>query len=395
MKLTRFLTSGLSNQGGSTYWRKQMYGRKLDYLHITLIGLIIFMFLGMLMMYSDSQNDIRGFKTVVNDFRQELQEARSHNTLLQGTNSRLMDHISELESIETRSRDDIKNYITTNYKNTPKTVADQIADLIIKKSTEHNVPVVSIVGVMQVESQFNPYLVSTAGARGTMQVMFRVHGKNLKKLNGIENKYELHDIGMGIDSGIRVLRGYLTDSKNDMEKALYKYIGGPNPMKKGWRKPTSKQKAYSEDVFAAMGQFAMYRSFASLREIEKPEVAYVEPVAPVQFLHKIRYQGESLSLIAKWYTGKTGKWKAIAAANPEVIPERMKIDQIIYIPDNLLKNRTPMPKNFVDDNRPRRKKTPKVRLVLPNPEVEIKIYDPVETPKGEIEIEPISKMYNY
>ena len=394
MKLTQFLTSGLSNQGGSVYWRKQMYGSRYDMVHVALLAVIIVMILIMLRMYSNSQEDLRDLNTNIKGLEQEIIVLNAVVDASNAEGQRLKDHISELESIETRSRDDIKNYITTNYKKTPKTVAKEIADLIIKKSTEHNVPVVSIVGVMQVESQFNPYLVSTAGARGTMQVMYRVHGKNLKKLNGIENKYELHDIGMGIDSGIRVLRGYLTDSKNDMEKALYKYIGGPNPMKKGWRKPTSKQKAYAEDVFAAMGQFAMYRSFASLREIEEPEVAYVKPVAPVQFLHKIRYQGESLSLIAKWYTGKTGKWKAIAAANPEVIPERMKIDQIIYIPDNLLKNRTPMPKNFVDDNRPRRKKTPKVqRLVLPNPEVEIKFYDPVETPKGEIE--PISKMYNY
>ncbi|GAG47854.1 unnamed protein product, partial [marine sediment metagenome] len=103
-----------------------------------------------------------------------------------------------------------------------------------------DVPLVAVLGVMEVESHFNPYEVSPKYARGLMQVMYKVWKKELN----LENKHELHDIEKGIDSGVHVLRKYLDKEKNNMEKALKRYNGigrGSDP-------------AYVKKVYTAMGK---------------------------------------------------------------------------------------------------------------------------------------------
>ena len=40
------------------------------------------------------------------------------------------------------------------------------------------------------------------------------------------------------------------------------------------------------------------------------------------FEHRVKWSGETLSLIAKWYTGSYGNWKAIAQANSGLNPNR-------------------------------------------------------------------------
>jgi hypothetical protein len=54
------------------------------------------------------------------------------------------------------------------------------------------------------------------------------------------------------------------------------------------------------------------------------------------FEHKVQWPGESLSLIAKWYTGHYGNWKALAQANPGLNPDRIDIGNIIYIPPEIM-----------------------------------------------------------
>lgn len=74
--------------------------------------------------------------------------------------------------------------------------------------------------------------------------------------------------------------------------------------------------------------------------LSPPEPAYVE--------HVVRWPGETLSLISKWYTGKFSNWRAIAKANPALNPKRIRRGNIIKIPKELLRTYRPMPKSFVD-----------------------------------------------
>jgi hypothetical protein len=114
----------------------------------------------------------------------------------------------------------------------------------------------------------------------------------------------------------------------------------------------------------------------------KPETPVSEPVTPVApesetdvvapktsdlqmpspkprfFLHKVRWPEETLSHIAKWYTGTVKNWKAIAKINPELDPKKIDIGDTISIPEDLLTSLKPMPHSFVQPV-VRKKNTPR------------------------------------
>ncbi len=94
----------------------------------------------------------------------------------------------------------------------------------------------------------------------------------------------------------------------------------------------------------------------------KPETPISEPVTPVTpkpsdleiptpeprfYLHKVRWPEETLSHIAKWYTGTVKNWKTIAKANPGLDPKKIDVGDTISIPEELLTSRKLMPHSFV------------------------------------------------
>ncbi len=74
--------------------------------------------------------------------------------------------------------------------------------------------------------------------------------------------------------------------------------------------------------------------------------AFADKHLPSYHEHKIRWPGETLSVVSKWYTGRYTNWKKLVNHNPEINPNRIKIGQKIYIPDSLLKTRKPLPEKF-------------------------------------------------
>jgi hypothetical protein len=61
------------------------------------------------------------------------------------------------------------------------------------------------------------------------------------------------------------------------------------------------------------------------------------------YKHTVRWPGETLSLIASWYTGASRNWRKLAAANPRLNPNRIKSGNVILIPPSLLKTRVSLP----------------------------------------------------
>jgi hypothetical protein len=64
------------------------------------------------------------------------------------------------------------------------------------------------------------------------------------------------------------------------------------------------------------------------------------------YLHRVQRRGETLILIASWYTGSGDNWRAIARANPELEPLRMQMGERIRIPGSLLRTRMAMPEDY-------------------------------------------------
>jgi len=116
--------------------------------------------------------------------------------------------------------------------------------------------------------------------------------------------------------------------------------------------------------------------------IEVPSPAEPEPRF---YLHEVRWPEETLSHIAKWYTGTVKNWKAIAKANPELDIKKIDIGDTISIPEDLLTSRKPMPHSFVRSVA-RKKSTPlsssnKTSTPFESP----KLFEPIESEPSIIE----------
>ena len=74
-----------------------------------------------------------------------------------------------------------------------------------------------------------------------------------------------------------------------------------------------------------------------------------EPVAeaPQVLEHTVRYPGETLGVIAKWYTGKSTNWNLLVEANPGLNPNRISIGDVINIPRDILVTEKPLKKSAV------------------------------------------------
>lgn len=64
------------------------------------------------------------------------------------------------------------------------------------------------------------------------------------------------------------------------------------------------------------------------------------------YRHTVRWPGESMSLIARWYTGSSRNWRKLAKANPRINPNRIKKGNVILIPAKLLKTKEPLPQKL-------------------------------------------------
>jgi hypothetical protein len=105
---------------------------------------------------------------------------------------------------------------------------------------------------------------------------------------------------------------------------------------------------------------------------DKPE----EPVIPDDVVHSVQWEGETLSIIARWYTGALKNWKALGEANPEINPHMLHLNTKIRIPEALIKNRDPMPKGFIDQFYQKKKPVvPKVSETVEDDE-DIQLFGP-------------------
>lgn len=136
---------------------------------------------------------------------------------------------------------DIFLYIDKKFQLIPRVVSLTIAEEILIQSKAENISPVLILGIMRVESGFNPSAVSKMNARGLMQVMPEWAPKlGLKKVS------DLHDIDTNIQCGIKVLKIHIEEEDGNISKGLYRYVG--------------KSDTYSGKVYAAIGEFVAFRS---------------------------------------------------------------------------------------------------------------------------------------
>jgi len=142
-----------------------------------------------------------------------------------------------------RNKTDMVEYIIWRYPNVPKELAVIVAEHTEKITTKHGIDFTLVVGLMDVESAFNPFAKSKVGARGLLQVMNKTWAKTYK----IKKPSDLHDIAYGIDIGVQILKHYLEKNKGAIAPALRNYNG-------------SKGDEFVNRVYVSVGKFTAFRN---------------------------------------------------------------------------------------------------------------------------------------
>ncbi|NJA00705.1 lytic transglycosylase domain-containing protein, partial [Clostridioides difficile] len=104
-----------------------------------------------------------------------------------------------------------------------KNVKLRIENAVDQASKKYNVDSNLIKAIIKVESDFNPNTVSSAGAKGLMQLM----PENCRDL-GVTDPF---NIEQNIDAGTRHIKEYIDMFGGSIEMGLMAYNGGPGRMK--------------------------------------------------------------------------------------------------------------------------------------------------------------------
>lgn len=114
----------------------------------------------------------------------------------------------------------INNYITADVSNL--TVDERIENAVQVYSNKYGVDSNLVKAIIKTESNFDPNVVSSAGAKGLMQLM----PENCRDL-GVEDPF---NIEQNIEGGVKHIKEYIDRYNGDVEMALMAYNGGPTRM---------------------------------------------------------------------------------------------------------------------------------------------------------------------
>ena len=112
-----------------------------------------------------------------------------------------------------------------------------IAQNIIAVANEYNTSVDLIVGIVETESCWNASAISSAGARGLMQIL---RGETVTV-----DPEQAHNIHYNLSIGCEILRGKIKLAGGDLNLALSNYSGGANE--------------YTNKVLVCMGRWILFQ----------------------------------------------------------------------------------------------------------------------------------------
>jgi soluble lytic murein transglycosylase len=137
---------------------------------------------------------------------------------------------------------------------------------IVRAARRHGLDPLLLASVIQIESRFNPYAVSSAGARGLMQLMPATASWLLER----ELKPDvLYNGPMNIELGSAYLRQLMDRFDGDLPQALLAYNAGPGLA----RSLVRNSKAWKRLQVYPQAVLAEYRRLTQLREDAGGEVA--------------------------------------------------------------------------------------------------------------------------
>jgi cell division protein FtsB len=187
----------------------------------------------------EAEKDGQELNNVILSLEKNIGDLEGEKAALKEDIERIM---SETDNPSKRRAQDLERYIRDRYPDVPEELAEIIAVKTDRLCAEKDIPFVLIVGLMEVESRFNPFAESSVGARGLLQVM----PEYWMKVLGINNERDFHGVEVGINAGIHVLQHYIDKNNGNVTRALQNYNG-------------TKGNEFHEMVYQMAGRFAVYR----------------------------------------------------------------------------------------------------------------------------------------
>jgi len=138
----------------------------------------------------------------------------------------------EVFSITDEQMKALEHYIARKYR-VGKQVVDRIVESALVVGADLKVNPVLILAVMSVESRFNPYAESYAGAQGLMQVMTRVHTDKFEKLERPPTAAFHPEVNIRI--GVQILADCIRRRGGEVA-GLKCYVGATTPDDGGYSK---------------------------------------------------------------------------------------------------------------------------------------------------------------
>jgi hypothetical protein len=124
----------------------------------------------------------------------------------------------------------LEHYIARKYR-VAKLVTSRIVESAVVVGAELDIHPVLILAVMSIESRFNPYAESHAGAQGLMQVMTRVHTDKLEKFG--EGPADAFHPEVNIRVGAQILYDCIR-RRGSVANGLKCYVGATGPNDGGY-----------------------------------------------------------------------------------------------------------------------------------------------------------------
>ncbi|HFK2996232.1 TPA: lytic transglycosylase domain-containing protein, partial [Clostridioides difficile] len=165
-----------------------------------------------------THNNSSGFDMIMMTLLKALSQNNQHTSNSYNLLSNSENLFNELDNVvnNTTSR-----FIDVDTKD--KNVKLRIENAVEQASKKYNVDSNLIKAIIKVESDFNPNTVSSAGAKGLMQLM----PENCRDL-GVTDPF---NIEQNIDAGTRHIKEYIDMFGGSIEMGLMAYNGGPGRMK--------------------------------------------------------------------------------------------------------------------------------------------------------------------
>jgi len=107
------------------------------------------------------------------------------------------------------------------------------------------------------------------------------------------------------------------------------------------------------------------------------ETKRIDSIKQAYFIHIVKWDGESLSLISRWYLGNFEDWKLLARHNSELNPSNIHVGDRVWVPKYQMITSKPMTKSFLESYN-KKKHKPIIKKTNESEKKPIELYGPKE-----------------